>query len=192
MTGTHTGKCRHTERSQLWLFLPFSQRGGGIDPRHTRMEEQIAHGEVDSLSKEQNASVSLSPDGTGTTPPPFFPPPPPTSFFSPLWSTMSWSNTAPNSSWIFCISLMWLATLFIAFMATAQERARWFRGRRGSARRRPRAAALTVQVVVLLAVRVGQGVELPQQQGVLQHPLDGLDQVRLQGGRVLLLGVTLV
>lgn len=43
----------------------------------------------------------------------------PTSFFSPLCSIMSWSNTAPNSSWIFCISLMWLATLFIAFMATA-------------------------------------------------------------------------
>ena len=44
----------------------------------------------------------------------------------------------------------------------------------------------TIQVVVLLAVRVGEGVQLPQQQGVLEDPLDGLDQVGLQGGRVLL------
>lgn len=50
---------------------------------------------------------------------------------------------------------------------------------------------LTVQVVVLLAVRVGEGVELLQQQRVLQNPLDGFDQVRLQGGRVLLPGVSL-
>ena len=49
----------------------------------------------------------------------------------------------------------------------------------------------TIQVVVLLAVRVGEGVQLPQQQGVLEDPLDGLDQVGLQGGRVLLSGVPL-
>lgn len=49
----------------------------------------------------------------------------------------------------------------------------------------------TVQVVVLLAVRVGEGVELLQQQRVFQNPLDGFDQVRLQGGRVLLSGVSL-
>lgn len=49
----------------------------------------------------------------------------------------------------------------------------------------------TIQVVVLLAVRVSEGVELLQQQRVLQDPLDGLDQVRLQGGRVLLSGVPL-
>lgn len=49
----------------------------------------------------------------------------PTSFFSPLCSVMSRSNTAPNSSWIFCISLMWLATLFMAFMATADEQKTW-------------------------------------------------------------------
>lgn len=49
----------------------------------------------------------------------------------------------------------------------------------------------TIQVVVLLAVRVGEGVELLQQQRVFQNPLDGFDQVRLQGGRVLLSGVSL-
>lgn len=52
----------------------------------------------------------------------------PTSFFSPLCSVMSWSNTAPNSSWIFCISLIWLATLFIAFMATVHKRHSSFNG----------------------------------------------------------------
>lgn len=52
-------------------------------------------------------------------------------------------------------------------------------------------AVFTIQVVVLLAVRVSEGVELLQQQGVFQNPLDGLDQVRLQGGRVLLSGVPL-
>lgn len=46
-------------------------------------------------------------------------------------------------------------------------------------------------MVVLLAVRVSEGVELLQQQRVLQNPLDGFDQVRLQGGRVLLSGVSL-
>lgn len=49
----------------------------------------------------------------------------------------------------------------------------------------------TIQVVVLLAVRVSQGVELLQQQRVLQNSLDGFDQVRLQSGRVLLSGVPL-
>ena len=47
-------------------------------------------------------------------------------------------------------------------------------------------------MVVLLALGVGEGVELPEQQGVLQDPLDGLDKVGLQGVRVLLLGVTLI
>lgn len=50
----------------------------------------------------------------------------------------------------------------------------------------------TIQMVVLLTVRVRERVELPQQEGILQHPLDGFDQVRLQGGRVLLLGVALL
>lgn len=49
----------------------------------------------------------------------------------------------------------------------------------------------TVQVVVLFAVGVGERVELPQQQRVLQDPLDGFDQVRLQRGGVLLPGVPL-
>ena len=44
----------------------------------------------------------------------------------------------------------------------------------------------TVQVVVLLALRVREGVQLPEQQGVLEDPLDGLDQVGLQRGRMLL------
>lgn len=44
-----------------------------------------------------------------------------TSFFSLLCSVMSWSNTTPYSSWIFCISLMWLATLFMALIATWGE-----------------------------------------------------------------------
>lgn len=52
---------------------------------------------------------------------------------------------------------------------------------------RPR--SLTCQVVVLLALVVGQGHELPEQQRVLEHPLDGLDEVGLQGGGVLLGGV---
>lgn len=46
-------------------------------------------------------------------------------------------------------------------------------------------------MVVLLAVGVSQGVEFPQQQRVLQDPLDGFDQIRLQRGRVLLSGVPL-
>lgn len=51
--------------------------------------------------------------------------------------------------------------------------------------------AFTIQVVVLLAVGVSEGVELLQQQRVLQNPLDGFDQVRLQSGRMLLAGVPL-
>ena len=50
---------------------------------------------------------------------------------------------------------------------------------------------LTVQVVVLLAVGVREREELSEQQRVLQDPLDGFDQVRLQSGRVLLSGVSL-
>ena len=50
-------------------------------------------------------------------------------------------------------------------------------------------AARTRQVAVLLALRGGEGHQLPQQQGVLQHPLDRLNEVGLQGGRVLLGGV---
>lgn len=41
-------------------------------------------------------------------------------------------------------------------------------------------------MVVLLAVRVRQGKQLPEQERVLEDPLDGLDEVRLQRGRVLL------
>lgn len=44
---------------------------------------------------------------------------------------------------------------------------------------------------MLLAVRVSEGVELLQQQRVLQDSLDGFDQVRLQSGRMLLSGVSL-
>lgn len=39
---------------------------------------------------------------------------------------------------------------------------------------------------MLLALCVGQGKELLEQQWVLEYPLDGLDEVRLQRGRVLL------
>ena len=39
---------------------------------------------------------------------------------------------------------------------------------------------------MLLALRVREGVQLPEQQGVLEDPLDGLDQVGLQRGRMLL------
>lgn len=35
-------------------------------------------------------------------------------------------------------------------------------------------------------------MEFSQQEGVLENPLDGLDQVRLQSGGVLLLGVALI
>lgn len=51
------------------------------------------------------------------------------------------------------------------------------------------AAVFTCQVVVLLTVVVRQGHQLPEQQGVLEHPLHGLDEVGLQRGRVLLGGV---
>lgn len=51
---------------------------------------------------------------------------------------------------------------------------------------------LTIQVVVLLTVWVCKRVELLQQEGVLQHPLDGFDKVWLQGVRVLLFGVALI
>lgn len=44
-------------------------------------------------------------------------------------------------------------------------------------------------MVVLLALCVRQGEQLLQQERVLQDPLDGLDEVRLERGRVLLLRV---
>lgn len=47
----------------------------------------------------------------------------------------------------------------------------------------------TCEVVVLLAVHVGEGDQLPEQQGVLQYPLHRLNQVGLEGGGVLLGGV---
>lgn len=42
---------------------------------------------------------------------------------------------------------------------------------------------------MLLALVVRQGHELPEQQRVLKHPLNGLDEVGLQRGGVLLGGV---
>lgn len=42
---------------------------------------------------------------------------------------------------------------------------------------------------MLLAVGVGERDQLPEQQGVLEHPLHRFDQVGLQGGGVLLGGV---
>lgn len=49
--------------------------------------------------------------------------------------------------------------------------------------------ALTGQVVVLLTLMVRQRHELLQQQRVLEHALHRLDEVRLQGGGMLLGGV---
>lgn len=40
----------------------------------------------------------------------------------------------------------------------------------------------TSEVVVLLAVSVSEGDQLPEQQGVLEHPLHRFNQVGLQGG----------
>lgn len=40
----------------------------------------------------------------------------------------------------------------------------------------------TGEVVVLLAVCVGERDQLPEQQGVLEHPLHRFNQVGLQGG----------
>lgn len=48
---------------------------------------------------------------------------------------------------------------------------------------------LTCEVVVLLAVAVGERDQFPEQQGVLEHPLHRFNQVGLQGGGVLLGGV---
>lgn len=50
----------------------------------------------------------------------------------------------------------------------------------------------TGEVVVFLAVSVSEGDQLPQQQGILQHPLHRFNQVRLQGGGVLLGGVSCI
>lgn len=47
----------------------------------------------------------------------------------------------------------------------------------------------TGEVVVLFAVSVGERHQLAEQQRVLENPLNRLDQVRLQCGRVLLVGV---
>lgn len=44
----------------------------------------------------------------------------------------------------------------------------------------------TGEVVVLLAVCISKGDQLSEQQGVLKDPLHRFNQVRLQGGRVLL------
>lgn len=44
-------------------------------------------------------------------------------------------------------------------------------------------------MVVLLALCVRQGKELLQQKRVLEDPLDGLDEVRLESGGVLLFRV---
>lgn len=52
-----------------------------------------------------------------------------------------------------------------------------------------RGPGLTIQVVVFLALCVCQSKELLQQQWVLEDPLDGLDEVRLQSGGVLLFRV---
>lgn len=52
--------------------------------------------------------------------------------------------------------------------------------------------APTIQVVMLLTVWVCEWVKLLKQEGVLQYPLDGFDQVGLQRGRVLLFGVALI
>lgn len=53
----------------------------------------------------------------------------------------------------------------------------------------PGPLVLTCQVVMLLALVVRQRHELPEQQRVLEHPLNGLDEVGLQRGGVLLRGV---
>lgn len=44
-------------------------------------------------------------------------------------------------------------------------------------------------MIVLLAVSVSEGDQLPEQQGVLEHPLHRFNQVGFQGGRVLFVGV---
>lgn len=41
---------------------------------------------------------------------------------------------------------------------------------------------LTIQVVVLFTLGISQCKQLPEQKRVLEDPLDGLDEVRLQGG----------
>ena len=40
----------------------------------------------------------------------------------------------------------------------------------------------TGEVVVLLAVSIGEGDQLPEQQGILEDPLHRFNQVGLQGG----------
>lgn len=43
-------------------------------------------------------------------------------------------------------------------------------------------SVLTIEMVVLLTVRVSETVELSEQQRVFQYPLDRLDQVGFQSG----------
>lgn len=59
----------------------------------------------------------------------------------------------------------------------------------GSCQVPPRPPLLTRQMIVLLALVVRQGHQLLEQQRVLEHPLNWLDEVRLQRGGVLLGGV---
>lgn len=54
------------------------------------------------------------------------------------------------------------------------------------------ACFLTCQVVVLLALVVRQRHELPEQQRVLEHSLNRLDEVGLEGGGMLFGGITSV
>lgn len=98
------------------LLLALEQRGGGVDPRHGAMQQEIPHGEVghlpemtqQSLFTGERAGVARRAERARAF----------TSFLTAVCSLMSWSKTAPYSSWSFCISLMWLATLFMAFVAT--------------------------------------------------------------------------
>lgn len=174
------------------LLFALDQRGRGVDPRHSAMQQKIAHGEISHLTrtdpKTDRVHRRMCPRRTRTLAGQCANAS--TSFFTAVCSLMSWSKTAPYSSWSFCISLMWLATLFMAFVATKRDNpcAHLQFVTQGIANAEDR---FTIQVVVLLAVGVSEGVELLQQQRVLQDSLDGFDQVRLQSGRMLLSGVSL-
>lgn len=114
--------CRLTEETQntpnaanCGSFFHFPKEAGGLI--HVTLVWRSRSPMERSTTYQMNQTpavhlLRLTPDGKRCVP---------TSFFSPLCSRMSWSKTAPNSSWIFCISLMWLATLFIAFMATVDK-----------------------------------------------------------------------
>lgn len=103
----------------MWFLFAFDQRCGGVDPCHGAMQQKIPHGEISHLTRMMKQSP-FSGECVGVTPVTSqanaF-----TSFFTAVCSLMSWSNTAPYSSWSFCISLMWLATLFMAFVATKED-----------------------------------------------------------------------